>query len=276
MPLGLPGYLEKDSKTKLVPIVSSARAAVILCKKWSARFDYLPDAFVVEGPKAGGHIGFKYEQIEDPDYRLENLVPEVVEAVRPYEAQAGRSIPVIAAGGIFRGDDILKFFELGAAAVQMGTRFVATHECDADRNFKQAYIDAGKEDMVIIKSPVGMPGRAVRNAFIDDVNDGKKKPFRCPYHCIKTCKRKESPYCIALALARAKAGKLRHGFAFAGKNAYRVKEIVSVKALMDSLHAEYAKALSSDQAAYQSSHALCQVQGFERIIGQIDDQQSVP
>lgn len=249
LPLDLPRYLETGAKTKFVPIVSSARAAVILCKKWLSRFDYLPDAFVVEGPKAGGHIGFKLDQIDDPAYRLEKLVPEVVEAVRPFEADRRRRIPVIAAGGIYTGSDIHKFLALGAAGVQMGTRFVTTHECDADIRFKQAYIDARKRDMAIIKSPVGMPGRAIRNSFIDAVNLGEKKPFTCPFHCIKTCKRKDSPYCIALALARAKEGKLKYGFAFAGANAYRAESIISVKELIDSLHAEYGRALSNAQAA---------------------------
>ncbi len=239
LPLSLPGYLTPGSKTKLVPIVSSARAAVILCKKWLARYDYLPDAFVVEGPMAGGHIGFKYEQIDDPDFTLEKLVPEVIEAVKPFEKDRKQKIPVIAAGGVYTGNDILKFLEMGAAGVQLGTRFVATHECDADIKFKQAYIDAGKEDIAIIKSPVGMPGRAIRNAFINDVNLGKRQPFHCPFHCIKPCKQKESPYCIALALASAKKGKLKQGFAFAGENAYRVDRIVSVKELMDSLDEEY-------------------------------------
>ena len=239
LPLNLPGHLPRHAKTKLVPIVSSARAAVILCKKWLARYDYLPDAFVVEGPKAGGHIGFKHEQIDDPDYALEKLVPEVIKAVRPFETLRNKEIPVIAAGGIYTGEDIYRFLEMGAAGVQLGTRFVATHECDADPAFKQAYVASRKEDMAIIKSPVGMPGRAIGNTFIDEVNQGKKQPFHCPFHCIKPCKQKESPYCIALALASAKRGKLSQGFAFAGANAYRVDDIVSVKQLIDSLHDEF-------------------------------------
>lgn len=236
--LDLPKYLNGSNHTKLVPIVSSARAAVILCKKWFARFSYLPDAFVVEGPKAGGHIGFKPEQINDPEYQLEKLVGDVIEAVKPFEKEHGRKIPVIAAGGIYDGFDIHRFLEIGAAGVQMGTRFVATHECDADDGFKQAYINSRKEDMVVIKSPVGLPGRAVRNAFIEDVRDGKRKPFKCPFHCIKTCDAEKSPYCIALALGNARKGKLKHGFAFAGQNAYRIDRIVSVCDLMNSLRTE--------------------------------------
>jgi nitronate monooxygenase len=239
LPLDLPGYLISGSQTKLVPIVSSARAAQILCKKWLSRYKYLPDGFVVEGPKAGGHIGFKEHQIDDPNFSLEHLVSDVIKAVEEFEIKEGKQIPVIAAGGIYNGEDIYTFLDLGVAGVQMGTRFVATYECDADDAFKQAYIDAKKEDIVIIKSPVGMPGRAIHNAFIDSVNQGKKKPFKCPFHCIKTCKAQESPYCIAVALGNARKGKFKNGFAFAGKNAYRVEGIVSVRELMNELISEY-------------------------------------
>jgi nitronate monooxygenase len=239
LPLNLPGYLKNGAATKLVPIISSARTAKVLCKKWLSRFDYLPDAFVVEGPKAGGHIGFKTEQIDDPDFSLEQLIPQVTEAIKEFEEIKHKTIPVIAAGGIFTGDDIHRFLKLGAAGVQMGTRFVATDECDANDAFKQAYVDAKREDMVIIKSPVGLPGRAIRNAFIDTVNQGNKKPFKCPFHCIKTCDSKKSPYCIALALANARKGRFKNGFAFAGENAYRIKSIISVSNLISLLKMEY-------------------------------------
>ena len=239
MPLDLPGFLTPGSRTKLAPIVSSARAAKLICKKWLARFNYLPDAVVVEGPKAGGHIGFKPDQIDDPDFSLERLVTEVIEIFKPFEAEHHRTIPVIAAGGIYTGKDIHAFIQRGAAGVQMGTRFVATHECDADEAFKQAYIESKKEDMVIIKSPVGLPGRVVRNAFIDAVNEGRKTPFKCPFHCLKTCEPEKSPYCIAIALGNARKGKLKHGFAFAGQNAYRIDKIISVKELMTLLQTEY-------------------------------------
>jgi nitronate monooxygenase len=249
LPMDLPGYLSNGARTKLVPIVSSARAARLICQKWLSRFNYLPDAFVVEGPKAGGHLGFKVEQIDDPAYAIEKLVVEVIEAVAAISAGRGAAIPVIAAGGIYTGADIHRFLKLGAAGVQMGTRFVATHECDASSDFKQTYIDAGKEDLIIIKSPVGMPGRALRNRFLTEVENGNKKPFTCPYHCIKTCDRTKSPYCIALALACARRGKFKSGFAFAGSNAYRIDKIISVKELIDSLKAEYAQAKLLEAAA---------------------------
>ncbi|MDM8542106.1 nitronate monooxygenase family protein [Desulfococcaceae bacterium HSG9] len=239
LPLDLPGYLKNGHRTKLVPIISSARAAKIICKRWLSRFDYLPDAFVVEGPAAGGHLGFKPEQLDDPDFALDKLVPEVIKTVNQFANARNQPIPVIAAGGIYTGADIYRFLKLGVAGVQMGTRFVATHECDADDNFKQVYINAHKEDMVVINSPVGMPGRAVRNDFINQVNDGQKKPFKCPFHCIKPCTRETSPYCITLALESARRGRFRSGFAFAGKNAYRVDKVVSVSELIDELIDEF-------------------------------------
>lgn len=245
LPLDLPSYIKDGAKTKLVPIISSARAAGIICKKWLSRFDYLPDAFVVEGPKAGGHLGFKAEQIDDPEFALEHIVPQVLETVREYELQSGKKIPVIAAGGIYDGADIHKYLTMGAAGVQMGTRFVATHECDADEKFKQAFVEAREEDIQIIKSPVGLPGRAIVGSFLQDVKNGLKKPFKCPFHCVSTCDYTKSPYCIGLALVNAKKGLLKHGFAFAGKNAYRVNAVISVKELIDSLRAEYIEAASA-------------------------------
>lgn len=240
LPLNLPEFLRgRNSKTKLVPIVSSGRAARIIAKRWFDKYDYTPDAFVVEGPKAGGHLGFKREQIDDPDFSLEKVVPEVIEAVKPFEARSGRIIPVIAGGGIYSGADIRRFIELGAAGVQMATRFVATDECDAAPDFKQSYIDAKESDMEIISSPVGLPGRAIHNSFLEDVKMGRKKPFTCPYKCIVTCDYEKAPYCITLALLNAQKGKLKNGFAFAGANAYRVNKIVPVQELMDSLVGEY-------------------------------------
>lgn len=242
LPLNLPGFLQGSKRTKLVPIVSSGKAARIIARKWLSEYNYLPDAFVVEGPKAGGHLGFKPEQIENPDYILEKLVVDVKREALLLEEQNGKAIPVIAAGGIYTGKDIYDIMKLGASGVQMGTRFVVTHECDASTKFKDSFIAAKKEDLGIIKSPVGMPGRAIINDFILSSIEGKKKPFTCPYHCIKTCEYKSSPYCIALALLNAKKGNMKNGFAFAGQNAYRCDIILSVKELIKTLKKEYAQA----------------------------------
>ena len=239
MPMDLPSYRGPEDKTRLVPIVSSGRAAKLICQKWLAKYSCLPDAFVLEGSRAGGHLGFKPEQIDDPAFSLDRLLREVLDAISPFAEKQGREIPVIVAGGVYTGEDIYRYLLMGASGVQMGTRFVATHECDADTAFKETYIDAKPEDLIIITSPVGMPGRALRNAFLEDVSAGNKKPFTCPYHCVKTCDRAKSPYCIALALAAAKKGKFRNGFAFAGANAYRVDRILSVPELIDSLRQEY-------------------------------------
>lgn len=239
LPLDLPAFLQKDSVTKLAPIVSSARAIKILCEKWKTTYDYLPDAVVVEGPKAGGHLGYKADQIDDERFSLEEVLPQVVKEVRYYEERYGKKIPVIAAGGIYTGEDIHRMMELGASAVQMGTRFVTTDECDASDAFKQTYIDASEKDIEIIKSPVGMPGRAIFNSFIDRVKSGITQPKSCPFNCIKTCDISKSPYCIMLALYQAFRGNLNQGYAFAGANAWRAKKIESVKELLDSLKSEY-------------------------------------
>lgn len=252
LPLELPKHLrdaceqkKEEFQTKLVPIVSSARAASVIAKKWMSRFDYAPDAFVVEGPKAGGHLGFKPEEIQDPGHALEKLVPEVVDVSKSIEDKVGRHIPVIAAGGVYTGADIKRFMDLGASAVQMGTRFVATHECDADDRFKQSYINASQDDVTIIKSPVGMPGRALRNDFVESMREGGKKPFKCVFKCVSTCEQEKTPYCIAAALINAMKGNLERGFAFCGANVFRVDRIVSVRELMESLQKEFDDAVAN-------------------------------
>ena len=239
LPLDLPSFLKKDSITKLIPIVSSARAAKIICEKWKANYDYLPDAVIVEGPKAGGHLGFKEEQLGDNNYSLENLVPEIVNELKPFEEKYNQTIPLIAAGGIYTGEDIHNIMNLGASGVQMATRFVTTDECDASQAFKQAYIDAAEKDIEIIKSPVGMPGRAIFSNFIQKVRDGRKQPKKCPFKCIKTCDITKSPYCIIIALINALKGNFENGFAFAGSNAFRATKISSVKEVFQSLIREY-------------------------------------
>lgn len=237
LPLDLPSYLTPGSTTKLVPIVSSSRAAKVICDKWQANYNYLPDAIVVEGPKAGGHLGFKKEQLQDKDYALELLVPAVVTIVSGYKDK--KIIPVIAAGGISTGEDIARFMELGASAVQMGSIFVTTKECDASQTFKEVYIHSKAEDILIIDSPVGMPGRAIDGEFIQSVKDGLEKPGNCSYHCIKTCDYTKSPYCIIKALYHAAKGNMKRGYAFAGSNAFLAEKISSVKEVINKLKSEF-------------------------------------
>lgn len=239
LPLDMPSFLKSDSTTKLVPIVSSARAAKIICQKWKSIYNYLPDAIVVEGPKAGGHLGYKEDQIEDQNFSLEKTIPEVVEVANEYKDE--KQIPVFAAGGIYTGEDMSRIMELGASGVQMGTRFVTTEECDASDAFKQTYINAEEKDIEIIKSPVGMPGRAIWNSFIQKMKDGNTHPRGCVCHCIKTCDSTKSPYCIIMALYNAFKGNLDRGYAFAGSNAFRAKKIETVKEIFASLKAEYEK-----------------------------------
>ena len=244
LPMNLPSCRPEGARTKLIPIVSSGRAAKIIARRWSERFDYVPDAIVVEGPMAGGHLGFKPDNIQDPAYALEKIFPEVLDVAHALEQKSQRRVPVIAAGGIYTGADIRRFLDMGAAGVQMATRFVTTFECDASEAFKQTYVVAEEKDMVIIKSPVGMPGRAIRNQFTDDVERGIKQPYKCSFHCIITCDIENSPYCIAHALLSARRGNFKHGFAFAGANAWRATDIVSVKELVATLREEYRLAMA--------------------------------
>lgn len=241
LPLNLPRYLTLESKTKLVPIISSGRAASILCDKWYQQYQYLPDAFVVEGPKAGGHLGFKRNTLTHKENRLENLVDDVLQVIREVEQKYKKVIPVIAAGGIFTGTDIYKILKRGASAVQLGSRFVATHECDAADAFKQAFINANKETIQIINSPVGMPGRGIINTFLDEAKEGIRRPEICRYNCIKSCDPKSTSYCIADALYQAYNGNLEDGFVFAGENARRINKITSVKQIFNELRKQYFK-----------------------------------
>ena len=238
LPLRLPEFIE-GSSIKLIPIVSSARAVDIIIRSWKRRYNRLPDAIVVEGPLAGGHLGFKSEDLTSHSKNnLEGLIADVLKIIKEYEKDLNINIPVIAAGGIFNGKDIAKFFKLGARGVQIATRFVATFECSVADEFKELYLAAGEEDIVIINSPVGMPGRAIMTKFIDRLMHGERIPIRCSYQCLKTCDPKTAPYCIAKALFNAASGNLDNAVVFAGKNVSRIDKIVSVKELMDELVSE--------------------------------------
>jgi len=239
LPLDLPSYLVKDGKTKLVPIVSSGRAANIIAQKWKQNYDYLPDAFVVEGPKAGGHLGFKSNALQDVNNKLENLVEDVVEVAKEIKEKFNKEVPVIAAGGLFTGKDIHSIMKRGASGAQLGTRFVATEECDASEDFKQAVVDAKEEDIRIIKSPVGMPGRSIFNGFLAEAADGQRRPKVCMHNCLRSCNPKTTMYCIADALFSAFKGNLKDGFAFVGSNGGRIKKITTVKEIFTELETEY-------------------------------------
>jgi nitronate monooxygenase len=234
LPLNLPAYTA-GTDIQLVPVVSSARSLKVLYRKWMRNFNRCPDAVVVEGMKAGGHLGYSLEQIEQNTPTLDETLAEVLQ----FTQQLPAPIPVIAAGGIFSGQEMAHYLNMGVAGVQMATRFVCTDECDVDIRFKQAYLDAGPEDITLIKSPVGLPGKVINNAFVEKINKGHTIPFRCKYQCLKTCNPSSAPYCIAEVLAKASDGKMDESFAFAGSNAWRCNDIVSVKLLIQKIMQEY-------------------------------------
>lgn len=237
IPKDLPEYV-KNTETKIAPIVSSLRCCKLIVKHWMTKYNYVPDMIVIEGTEAGGHLGFKLEELEENNKpKLEDITVEVVNYIKEIENETGKSIPVISAGGIWDSKDIKKFLNLGASGVQMATRFVATNECDASIEFKEAYINAKKDDIKIIKSPVGMPGRAIYNKFIESTEKEKCKIERC-YNCIKTCDVKTTPYCITKALINAVKGNMEDALVFCGSNVGRVKEIVPVHDLMQELVCE--------------------------------------
>ena len=242
LPTRLPD-LVPDPEVNLVPIISSARVAELILRTWDRRYERITDGMILEGPLAGGHLGFSPEQLEHPeDYSLEKLLPEVLEVIKPYEDKYGKKIPIITAGGIYTGKDIAKMLSMGASGVQMGTRFVCTEECDVSPEFKQAYLDAEEEDIVIIKSPVGMPGRAINNRFLKDLEIKGKLKISCPYRCLTVCKLDTARYCIALALLNSYFGDVDNGLIFCGQNAYRVDKITTVKELIQELLSELEEA----------------------------------
>jgi len=234
LPTNMPEFTEGYPDVALVPIVSSAKALKIICKRWQKRYNRLPDAVVVEGPKSGGHQGFTYEQCKLPENQLENIVGPVVE-----EAAKWGNIPVIAAGGVWDKNDIDEMLSLGASAVQMGTRFIGTHECDAHENLKQVLIDAKAEDIQLMGSPVGYPAQGVRTNLTKLVEKREGPAIKCISNCVAPCNRgveaKEVGFCIADRLSDAFEGNLETGLFFSGTNGYKLDKIISVKELMDKL-----------------------------------------
>lgn len=240
---GLPTELPQiagDSKVLLAPIVSSGRAARVICRAWERHGNRLPDFVVVEGSRAGGHLGFSAEELADGSAKpLDEIVSDVIETLRPYEEKCGRKIPVFPAGGVYDGADIARLEKLGAAGAQIATRFIATEECDAAPAYKQAMVDAKEEDVRIIKSPVGMPGRALFSPLIRKVAElGRIAPSRC-LQCLRTCNPADTPYCITQALIDAAKGDWENGIFFCGANVGRIDRITTVRELMDELVTEW-------------------------------------
>ncbi len=234
LPLTLPEAAKDYPEVALIPIVSTAKALRILCRRWQKTHNRLPDAVIVEGPLSGGHQGFKYEECFLPENQLEVILPPVVE-----EAKNWGDIPVIAAGGVWDHDDIVKMMELGASGVQMGTRFIGTQECDAHENFKQVILDAKEEDIKLLKSPVGYPARGVKTNLQTMIEEKTAPKISCVSNCVAPCNRGEEArvvgYCIADRLSDAYDGKVDSGLFFTGANGYRLNEIITVKELLDKL-----------------------------------------
>lgn len=234
LPTNMPEFTADYPDVALVPIVSSAKALMIICKRWQKRYDRLPDAVILEGPKSGGHQGFTYEQCAMEENQLENLVKPVVE-----EAAKWGDIPVFAAGGVWDKNDIDEMMDLGAAGVQMGTRFIGTHECDAHANFKEVLLNAQEDDIQLMKSPVGYPARGVRTNLTGLIERREGPAIKCISNCVAPCNRgveaKEVGFCIADRLSDAYEGNTELGLFFSGTNGYRINEIISVKELMQKL-----------------------------------------
>ncbi|MCK5812135.1 MAG: nitronate monooxygenase [Clostridiales bacterium] len=240
LPLSLPS-LVKGSNTKIAPIVSSGKAAALITKIWDRKFNYLPDAIIVEGPLAGGHLGFSKDQLNSKIMpKLQDIIRDVLDATKTFADKYKQKIPIIAAGGIFSGKDIANFLKAGADGVQMATRFVATEECDAHDNFKQVYIDATANDIQIIASPVGMPGRAISNDFVKKVTKENQQVSKC-YRCLRGCNPATTPYCITDALVASVNGDVNNGLVFVGSNASKITSIMKVKDLMNELVSEAEK-----------------------------------
>lgn len=238
LPLKLPSFTE-DNTTKFIPKISSARAAKLILKVWDEKYSRVPDAFVVEGPLAGGHLGFKKEEVTDPDILLTSVIKEIIKVKDEYEQKYGKLINIIAGGGIYTGKDMFEVMQAGANGVKIGTRFVTTDECDVSYEFKQNYIKCTPDDITIIESPVGLPARVITNDFVKQIQRGEQKPVKCPWKCLKTCDFKKVQFCVAEALFNSAQGDFTNGFSFAGSNAHLANKIISVKETFRQIEEEY-------------------------------------
>lgn len=231
----LPEFV-KGFRTKIAPIVSGERAAQILLKLWDRKYKRTADLVVIEGPKAGGHLGFtKEEALTITDEAYEETIKKTINVVREYAKKYEQDIPVVVAGGIYDSKDVQRILALGADGVQVASRFVTTEECDADICYKEAYLNCKKEDIQLVTSPVGMPGRAIRNTFTERIANGEKEKITKCYGCLRKCNPTEIPYCITDALIRAVKGDTENGLVFCGAESYRGKSLEKVKDVVDSL-----------------------------------------
>lgn len=235
LPLDLPS-LVKGSDVAIAPIVSSGKAAKTICHAWDKRYSKQPDFVVIEGPEAGGHLGFKEASLLDHSApSLDTILPDVLTALAPYKEKYKTTIPVFVAGGIYTSDDVTHYMNLGADGVQVATRFIGTYECDASEAYKQVYIDSKQEDIAIVKSPVGMPGRAIKTPLIKRLEEYKQLPIKRCINCLHPCKPATTPYCITNALIRAAQGDYENGLHFCGSNAWKINKLVHVKELINDI-----------------------------------------
>ena len=239
---GLPTDLPRiagDSRAKLAPIVSTDKSAKVILKYWGRKYKRMPDLLVIEGPKAGGHLGFTKEQLKAYDQAAYDAeVSDILDTVRSYEEEFQCRIPVALAGGIENKAQAEHAFSLGVDAIQAATRFVTTEECDAHIKYKEAYLNAKETDIVIVKSPVGMPGRAILNPFMEKVMAGEQIPHSSCHGCLHKCNPSEIPYCITDALVHAARGEVDDALLFCGAYAYKADHLETVKEVIDSLMPE--------------------------------------
>ena len=243
LPVDLPAYTE-GSDTAIAPIVSTEKSASVILKYWDKKYKKIPDLLIVEGPKAGGHLGFTKEQLEFfTENKYKEEIGAILRLVKTYEEKYGEKIPVILAGGIDSREKAEEAFSIGADGIQVATRFVTTKECDAASEYKEAYVKAKKEDICIVKSPVGMPGRAIHNAFLEKVERGEKKLCKC-HKCLHRCNPGEIPYCITDALIQAAEGNVEDALIFCGANAWKISEIQTVSQVVRELFPDFPERFS--------------------------------
>ena len=243
LPVDLPAYTE-GSDTAIAPIVSTEKSASVILKYWDKKYKKIPDLLIVEGPKAGGHLGFTKEQLEFfAENKYKEEIGAILRLVKTYEEKYGEKIPVILAGGIDSREKAEEAFSIGADGIQVATRFVTTKECDAASEYKEAYVKAKKEDICIVKSPVGMPGRAIHNAFLEKVERGEKKLCKC-HKCLHRCNPGEIPYCITDALIQAAEGNVEDALIFCGANAWKISEIQTVSQVVRELFPDFPERFS--------------------------------